>query len=49
MQGILLRKKVAIREKEEQSRRITLHAQALMEMATDPEFVSGNLESGLKK
>lgn len=45
----ITQKKVAIREKEEQSRRITLHAQALMEMATDPEFVSGNLESGAKK
>lgn len=45
----ITQKKTAIREKEEQSRRIILHAQALMEMATDPEFVSGNLESGAKK
>ncbi|MCH1913520.1 PAS domain S-box protein [Leptospira noguchii] len=45
----ITQKKAAIREKEEQSKRITLHAQALMEMATDPEFVSGNLELGAKK
>ncbi|EMO30210.1 hypothetical protein LEP1GSC170_5741 [Leptospira interrogans serovar Bataviae str. HAI135] len=45
----ITQKKAAIREKEEQSKRITLHAQALMEMAIDPEFVSGNLELGAKK
>ncbi|MBM9502342.1 PAS domain S-box protein [Leptospira sp. 201903071] len=41
--------KNATREKEEQSKQIALHAQALMEMATDSEFASGNLESGAKK
>ncbi|WP_061250286.1 PAS domain S-box protein [Leptospira alstonii] len=45
----ITQKKAAIREREEQSRRIALHAQALMEMATDSEFASGNFESGAKK
>ncbi|EMJ94401.1 PAS domain S-box protein [Leptospira alstonii] len=41
--------KNATREKEEQTKRIALHAQALMEMATDFEFATGNLEAGAKK
>ncbi|AVQ13514.1 Histidine kinase [Leptospira santarosai] len=45
----ITQQKFASREKEEQARRIALHAQALMEMATDSEFASGNLESGMKK
>ncbi|EMY78026.1 PAS domain S-box protein [Leptospira weilii serovar Ranarum str. ICFT] len=45
----ITQKKAAVREREEQSSRIALHAQALMEMATDPEFASGNFESGAKK
>ncbi|UZN06257.1 PAS domain S-box protein [Leptospira santarosai] len=45
----ITQQKFASREREEQARRIALHAQALMEMATDSEFASGNLESGMKK
>ncbi|EMJ61954.1 PAS domain S-box protein [Leptospira sp. P2653] len=45
----ITQQKLASREREEQTRRIALHAQALMEMATDSEFASGNLESGMKK
>ncbi|MBE8364113.1 PAS domain S-box protein [Leptospira borgpetersenii] len=45
----ITQQKLALREREEQTRRIALHAQALMEMATDSEFASGNLESGMKK
>ncbi|MBM9576487.1 PAS domain S-box protein [Leptospira sp. 201903070] len=41
--------KNATREKEEQAKQIALHAQAFMEMATDSEFASGNLESGARK
>ncbi|TGM57182.1 PAS domain S-box protein [Leptospira adleri] len=41
--------KNATREKEEQTKQIALHAQALMEMATDSEFASGNLEMGARK
>lgn len=41
--------KNATREKEEQAKQIALHAQALMEMATDSEFASGNLEMGARK
>lgn len=41
--------KAATRDREEQARRIALHAQALMEMATDSEFVTGDLEAGSRK
>ncbi|AOP34814.1 histidine kinase [Leptospira tipperaryensis] len=41
--------KNATLEKEEQAKQIALHAQALMEMTTDSEFASGNLESGARK
>ncbi|MBW0432059.1 PAS domain S-box protein [Leptospira yasudae] len=45
----ITQQKAASREREEQTRRIALHAQALMEIATDSEFASGNLEAGTKK
>ncbi|TGL77680.1 PAS domain S-box protein [Leptospira yasudae] len=45
----ITQQKSASREREEQARRIALHAQALMEMATDHEFASGDLEAGMKK
>ncbi|TGK29033.1 PAS domain S-box protein [Leptospira gomenensis] len=41
--------KNASREREEQSKRITIYAQALMAMATDSEFASGNTEAGAQK
>ncbi|XDD51227.1 PAS domain S-box protein [Leptospira sp. WS92.C1] len=41
--------KNASREEDEQTKRVTLHAQALLKMTTDPDFVSGDFESGAKK
>lgn len=40
--------KAAAREKEEDSRRLSGQANALLEMATDQDFASGNLKAGLE-
>lgn len=41
--------KLAAKEKEEQSQRLSRQAKAFLEMATNPEFASGNLDLGAKK
>ncbi|TGK03240.1 PAS domain S-box protein [Leptospira langatensis] len=40
--------KAVAREKEEEARRLSEQTRMLLDMATDPDFASGNMESGLK-